>query len=381
MPAPILMALGLWIFLGQIGGGVAGPGAAIPPEPSGVRPPPPSYRWVKVTDRAAFAPRDGAGAVVFRGRMWLLGGWNPGDREHFPRVCNNEVWASSDGARWTLVKPNTFGVSGAAPRADWEGRHTAGYAVFRDRMWILGGDANQGHYQDDVWSSADGRHWTLVNAGQPVPWSPRALHATLVFRDRIWVLGGQTMPAFAPAGEVFYRDIWQTADGIRWERVIPREPSWPARGMIGGSVVFGDRMWILGGGTYDTPRTPTRRFYNDVWSSADGVRWERHLEEAPWAPRQYHDVAVFDGRMWVLEGYDGANRNDVWSSAEGVHWSELPGTPWKPRHAASVFVFDGALWVVAGNNMESDVWKLVRQPRADRGPTGPRGPLGRPSRP
>ncbi len=39
-------------------------------------------------------------------------------------------------------------------------------------------------------------------------------------------------------------------------------------------------MWILGGGTYDTPQHPVRKFYNDVWSSADGVRWKLHVESA-----------------------------------------------------------------------------------------------------
>lgn len=322
----------------------------------------PGYSWVRVTGRAAFAPRDGAGALAFRGRMWLLGGWNPGDPEHFPRVCNNEVWSSTDGAAWSLVKPNTFLDDRFDPKADWEGRHTAGYVVFKDRMWIVGGDANQGHYQSDIWSSADGRRWEPANPDDPVPWGPRALHHTLAFRDRIWVLGGQTMPGFAPAPEAFYRDLWSSADGRTWERVVPEEPSWPARGMIGGSVVFKDRMWLLGGGTYDTPTTPARRFYNDVWSSPDGVRWEQHVEHAPWAPRQYHEVAAYDGRIWVLEGYSGANRNDVWYSGDGTNWYELPETPWAPRHAASVFVFDGSLWVVAGNNMESDVWRLVRRP-------------------
>ena len=57
---------------------------------------------------------------------------------------------------------------------------------------------------------------------------------------------------------------------------------------------------------------------------------------------------------------DPGNRNDVWYSDDGVRWQEVPNTPWKPRHAASVFVHDGALWMVAGNNMESDVWKLQR---------------------
>jgi hypothetical protein len=100
-----------------------------------------------------------------------------------------------------------------------------------------------------------------------------------------------------------------------------------------------------------------------VWSSADGVNWKLHIKNAPWHPRQYHDVAVFDGRLWVLEGYHakGGNRKDVWHSADGVHWEEVSNTPWKPRHAASVFVHDHALWMVAGNNMQPDVWKLVRK--------------------
>ena len=61
------------------------------------------YHWVQVASRAPFAPRDGAGALIFQNKMWLLGGWNPSDKTHFPRVCNNEVWASSDGAGWSLV--------------------------------------------------------------------------------------------------------------------------------------------------------------------------------------------------------------------------------------------------------------------------------------
>jgi hypothetical protein len=324
---------------------------------------PPAYEWVEVTGKAAFAPRDGAGALSFRGRMWLIGGWNPrpSEREFFPRICNNEVWSSTDGRKWTLAKPNTFKDQSFDAMADWEGRHTAGYAVFRERMWIIGGDVNQGHYQNDVWTSQDGRAWKLVNSR--VPWGPRALHYTVVHDDRIWVMGGQTMPAFGKADEVFYRDVWTTRDGIEWKKIEPQEPCWSARGMIGASAVMNGRIWILGGGTYDTPTTPSRKYHNDVWSSADGVHWKQHTKAAPWKPRQYHEVAVWDDRLWVLEGYyrEGGNRKDVWHSSDGVNWHEVPDTPWKPRHAASVFVHDDALWMVAGNNMEPDVWKLKRK--------------------
>jgi hypothetical protein len=175
-------------------------------------------------------------------------------------------------------------------------------------------------------------------------------------------MGGQTMPGFAKGDEKFYRDVWSSSDGESWQQMAPEEPFWSPRGMIGGSAVLNGRIWVLGGGTYDTPTTPKRNYYNDVWSSADGIKWTQHTSAAPWAPRQYHDVAVFDDRLWVLEGYSGANRKDVWHSADGVNWTEIPNTPWKPRHAASVFAYDGTLWMVAGNNMESDVWALRRVP-------------------
>jgi hypothetical protein len=324
----------------------------------------PPYRWIEVTGKAEFMPRDGAGALSFKNRMFLLGGWNPSPtyREFFPLICNNEVWSSIDGKKWTLEKPNTFKDRTFDTTSDWEGRHTAGYAVFKDKMWIVGGDANQRHYQNDVWNSSDGKKWNLIAKDQQLPWAPRVLHYTVVHKGAIWVIGGQTMPGFAGADEAFYRDIWRTEDGKSWEQIKPQGDYWSPRGMIGGSAVMNGRIWILGGGTYDTPTTPKRNFYNDVWSSEDGVHWTEHTKTAPWHARQYHDVAVWDKKLWVTEGYavPGGNRKDVWYSENGKDWTELPDTPWKPRHAASIFVHDDHLWMVAGNNMESDVWKLVR---------------------
>ncbi len=322
----------------------------------------PAYRWTNVTMDAPFRPRDGAGALVFNDRMFLLGGWNPRDPEYYPRHCVNDVWSSADGHAWEMVKGNSFHTFPFWDLGrEWEGTHTAGYAVFRGRMWIVGGDPIQGHYQPDVWNSADGRAWEFVNRGRPVPWAPRVLHHCFVFKDRLWVLGGQTLPQFAPAAEVFYHDVWNTADGLNWDKVEMRQPFTPERGMIAGSAIFKDRIWLLGGGTYETPGRPHYVFNNDVWSSADGSTWEKHLDAAPWAPRVYHSVSVFDDRLWVLQGYTpGGNINDVWHSADGINWEPAPAAPWKARHAASVFVFANALWVVAGSHLQSDIWKLAR---------------------
>ena len=325
------------------------------------------YRWTLVTDNAEFTPRDGAGALVHADAMWLIGGWNPEDRVTNPNIAgtNNEVWRSRDGKAWRRVKSNTHLDDTFDPATDWEGRHTAGYVVFGDRMWILGGDSNLGHYQPDIWSSGDGRRWTRVLA--EAPWGRRILHHTVVHDGKIWVMGGQRVTRRVrqdvwqwkgEESETVHNDVWNSADGVNWTRVVEHAP-WAPRGQIGGAAVKDGRIWILGGGTYYATDCA------DVWSSADGVEWTCHTRKAPWPARQYHDVAVFDNRLWVLEGArpEGEgyrNSREVWYSDDGANWTELPGTPWRERHAASVFVFRDALWMVAGNNMERDVWKLDR---------------------
>src|SRR5688572_3537209 len=47
----------------------------------------PDYEWQPVTMNAPWAARDGAGILSFQGKLWLLGGWNPGNRHDFPMIC------------------------------------------------------------------------------------------------------------------------------------------------------------------------------------------------------------------------------------------------------------------------------------------------------
>lgn len=152
-----------------------------------------SYHWELITMDAPFAPRDGAGALTLNGTMYLLGGWNPGDKVNFPKICNSEVWASTDGLNWTEINE----------QAPWEGRHCAGWIEYRDELWIVGGDCNQGHYQTDVWKSPDGVNWTQVC--DDLPWGKRTVHMTHAFQDKLWVLGEAPAPApdgHATTGEV-----------------------------------------------------------------------------------------------------------------------------------------------------------------------------------
>ncbi len=204
------------------------------------------YRWTEVTKAATFCNRDGAGAVTFNHRMWILGGWADDPAGGKAHVGYNDVWSSTDGLRWTQVRPNTPNNAGV-----WDVRHCGGYVVFNNRMWIVGGDPLLKHYQPDVWSSTDGATWVRATAN--APWGQRHLHVTMVHDGKIWVMGGQTFPTYVPGvPEAFFNDVWSSSDGANWTRVT-EHAAWSPRGMIQGGVEFNGRMWLLGGGTYDTP--------------------------------------------------------------------------------------------------------------------------------
>jgi len=60
--------------------------------------------------------------------------------------------------------------------------------VYRDRLWLLGGWNREDGNFGDVRCSDDGAEWTQVTAD--VVWSPRHEHSALVHDDRIWVIAG-----------------------------------------------------------------------------------------------------------------------------------------------------------------------------------------------
>ncbi len=193
--------------------------------------------------------------------------------------------------------------------------------VFKDQLWLLGGwfDSFSAPPRD-VWSSADGKTWKLV--AKEAPWKHSDLPMTLAFKDRMWLLGGWyngRLPGHGASSEV-----WSSADGATWEQAT-KAAGWSPR-IAAGAVVFKDRMWVLGG-TENYYFGDERSLKNDVWSSADGQEWKRETAAAPWSPRAYHAAVVHDGRLWVLGGGNYVPKyhalNDVWSSADGVHWEQV----------------------------------------------------------
>jgi len=300
--------------------------------------------WVKVTDQAGWRPRDSQGEVVYKGKMWIFGGWF-GSYVPAPR----DVWSSSDGRNWELVTDT----------AGWKSSDIPMTLVFRDRMWFMGGWYNgrlPGHAaSSEVWWSTDGVEWERA---EDAGWSPRMGAGAVVFKNRMWILGGTEDYLFAEDGTRLKNDVWCSSDGRAWEKVTGNA-GWSPRALHQ-AVVFGDRIWVLGGGNYK----PTLQVLNDAWYSEDGVNWTRALEQAPWKPRIWFSAAVYRDRMWVLGGSTHGNKLivDIWYSKDGTRWSELKSRlTWTARHEHSTFVFKDRIWVAGGFDvvrLNSEVWSL-----------------------
>ena len=311
-----------------------------------------AFDWELVAAHAAWAPRDSCGEVVHDGRMWLLGGWFT-SHDVNPR----DVWSSANGTDWQLATPAAGWLHGDLPAS----------LVFDGKMWMMGG-WHRGRLEgasgsNQVWHSTDGATWQC--ATDDAPWCPRVGPAGVVFNDRMWILGGAQRYFDAEPGHLL-NDVWSSADGVHWTCATENAP-WAPRAFHA-AVAFNDRIWVLAGGNYLNQYWG----YNDVWSSADGVHWTRVTEGAPWEPRLWFSSVVYRDRMWVLGGWandPSHNMDDVWHTADGEHWSRLQTeTIWSARHEHSGYVFQDALWLVAGMAwpLVNDVWRL-RLPEGWRG--------------
>lgn len=300
--------------------------------------------WVKETGQAEWRARDSQGELVYRNRLWIFGGWY--DSFSAPP---RDVWSSADGRKWERVTESAPWIHSDLPMT----------LAFGGRMWMLGGWYNgrlPGHSASNaVWSSKDGAKWERVT--EKAGWTPRIAAAAVVFRGRMWILGGTENYYFGNERSL-KNDVWSSADGKSWKQETA-DAGWAPRAYHQ-AVVLGGKIWLFGGGNY----VPEYQAFHDVWSSEDGVKWTRVTEAAPWSPRLWFSAAVYRGHMWVLGGWSRIpekNWGDVWYSANGKDWTELKSKViWKERHEHSAFVFKDRLWVAGGHAkpLSNEVWSL-----------------------
>jgi len=223
----------------------------------------------------------------------------------------------------------------ATEAAPWSARYTHQSVVFDDKLWVIGG--HDGSTKNDTWYSADGVNWTQATAN--AEWSTRWGHQSIVFNNKIWVIGGRSK-----------NDVWYSSDGINWKQATANA-GWTARDAHQ-SVAFNNKMWVIGG--YNDSNTA---YYNDVWFSYDGISWTQATANAEWNVRSWHQSVVFNNKIWVIGGSHGGGKTDVWYSSDGITWTEATANAgWSARGYHKSFVFNNKIWVIGGDGNKNDVW-------------------------
>ena len=170
-------------------------------------------------------PWNGGVGAVLNGRMWVVGGSD-----------GRQVWSSSDGVDWKLVQPS----------APWSKRVNYGNVLsYSGKLWLLGGTL--GFYQpfkayQDVWCSEDGANWSLVI--DEAPWPARRWTCTAVYRNRMWLIGGfRAQPTWQN-----FDDAWYSSDGKNWNQLVT-EDVWSQRHELS-AYVHNDRLWVVAGNSW-----------------------------------------------------------------------------------------------------------------------------------
>ncbi len=241
----------------------------------------------------------------------------------------------------------------------WSPRYGHESVIFDDKMWVVGGSESTitnaeeaRRFRNDVWSSYDGRKWICENAN--APWIGRSGFGIYVFRDRLWLAGGYNPFHKECRLDVGYRDdIWSSKDGIGWQRSQSCYPQWSARSRFS-SVVYDKRIWVIGG----TDSKPENGYRNDVFATDTGevCDWHEVAPHAPFASCVSRPAFVFHDKLWIINGL-------VYSTIDGRKWDSVSTKKEAclQRGGQKAIVHSGFVWVSGGMDNDevryNDVWR------------------------
>jgi len=304
--------------------------------------------WAKGMDRIICAPWDSGGAEIgpFVGSPTFTPTFTV-----TPTITETSTFTFTPTFTITptfTVTPIICAWSELTNNAAWSPRQFAGYTVFNDAMYILGGAALDNvtvPQKNDVWYSTNGADW--LPATQNAAWSPRRRLTSIIYDNKMWVIGGINQYG------IYQKDVWYSANGIDWT-CATGNAAWgdPANFSSGsgritqGFLSYNGYMWVITGQVQGVGPV------NDVWRSTDGIDWEAVTRNADFAGRSGFAAWVYNNYMWIAGGAGsaGAQVNNAWYSDNGITWTNagtIAYTKGMWEHLGSA-IFLNHMWLLFG---------------------------------
>jgi hypothetical protein len=303
-------------------------------------------------------PRAGLEAVELHNLLFVIGGRTPIPNAGFASIIHGDVWVSDDqGRTWGLLLSDPFDV------LLWPNRAYHEAVTLGSHMYLMGGQNFEAIdcpfesptpcfasvFFNDVWRSDDGFNWQPMKAQTPNEdeshWQARAGLSATTFKGKLWVMGGSQGDdeSIGGSGRTLYNDVWYSENGSEWIEatadIDKEDPTAIWRPRAGAIVlVKGGWMYILGGEKAFLPGPPGSPdpYFNDVWRSKDGERWEMVTGSAGWSPRPGHGCGVLANHFVCMGGFNfNGNPSDVWVSKDGAEWRQVSDSPWNNEPSGS----------------------------------------------
>jgi len=184
-----------------------------------------------------------------------------------------------------------------------------------------------------MWLSAPGGvaeaagSWTNV-IGLPMQ---TVNHCAAVLNDKLYVLGGGTIPNSYSSTNAF------RLDGTNWTS-IPWAPVGGFGGLISaGAATLNGTLYLIGGHNGSSERTNVYSFNGTNWTVAPSLP----------AARQYLAACTFQSKIYAIGGRFGVSAQTNVYCFDGTNWSETVGLP-VVNMALSASVHNGRLYAVGG---------------------------------
>ncbi len=359
--------------------------------------------WMQVLANAPWAARGAGNAIVFNGKMFIMGG---SASSVGLGATYGDVWSTVDGFTWIQTNASAF-----------PGRRRFGLTSNGTTLFVAGGagaaigSALFQTYYSDVYSSLDGTNWTKLASTSP--WVARANFGFFFLGGRLRVVGGLLTDPFVNATS----DLWSSADGIVWTRDstnpfnVTASGVWPiaAFNSYGTSFPLPSAVTVTGGsggaaawaftdfdddedddfqsGNYASiffnnvgsgmTSAPTLSFGTNVGFNAQAYAF---LDGTSNAGAKQFRTAMVGGTVYLLEfAASGTFVERIWSTTDGTTFTNTNTafpTGWSVRNIE--FFAQGNLWAIGGVNgtptFFNDVWFIAIQGAGT--PLNPNVPLG-----
>lgn len=275
--------------------------------------------WYRFTGNAPFKFPEPLMVLKYRNKIWAMAS-----------NLMNSVYYSFDGVNWIPATNNI----------PWQTRSYAAGVVFKDKMWLMGGQVPGGSCLNDVWSSTDGASWTKETGA--AQWSARRSFGCFMVPgvDKIFIVGG-----LDSSGNCL-NDVWSSADGKQW--IQENSQAFQTGRAAFGTAVYNNTIYTIAGliNGDEQKGTPT----NDVWYSSNGTQWNKVTKAQSWTERSYPAVAALTTGLFMCGGINSSKNGitDLYKMNADKNWLGQPGPPWQDVKVTSGLEYQDSLWCVGG---------------------------------